>query len=98
MYLVPTMDSTDSQEDLGKMEMKKTEITKKTSWIGSTNFMDSCIRLMSSTLASRQPPIPFPFLSPIFQLSPRQQISVGETLVLSAQLKVDNLRLLKGFQ
>jgi hypothetical protein len=59
------MDPTDYQEDLGKMEMKKTEITKKTSQIGLTNFMDSCIRLTLSILTSCQPLIPFPFLFPI---------------------------------
>jgi hypothetical protein len=52
MYLVPTMDLTDSQEDPGKMEMKKTEMMKETLWIGLTNFMDSCIKLMSSTFTS----------------------------------------------
>jgi hypothetical protein len=35
------MDLTDSQEGPGKMEMMKIEMTKKTSQIGLTNFMDS---------------------------------------------------------
>jgi hypothetical protein len=70
------MDLMDSQEGHSKLEMKKTKMTKKNSQIGLITFMDSCIRLMSSTFAPHQPPIPFPFLSPIFQLSPRQQISV----------------------
>jgi hypothetical protein len=30
MYLVPTMDPMDSQDGLGKMEMMKTEMMKKT--------------------------------------------------------------------
>jgi hypothetical protein len=84
-YLVPTMDPMDSQEDTGKMEIKKTEMMKKTLRIGLTNFMDSCTRLMSLTLTSHQAPIPFPFLFPISQLPPRQQISVRRTLALSAQ-------------
>jgi hypothetical protein len=58
------------------LEIKKTEMTKKTSRIGLTSSMDSFIRLMLSTLAPRQPPIPFPFLSPVSRLSSRQQISV----------------------
>jgi hypothetical protein len=64
----------------GKMEMMKIEMMKKTSRTGLTNFMDSFIRLTSSTFAPCQPPIPFPFLSPVFQHSPKQQISVRRTL------------------
>jgi hypothetical protein len=79
------MDPTDSQEDPSKMEMKKKEIMKKTSQIGLTNFMDSCIRLTSLTFVFHQPAIAFPFLSPIFQLLPRQQISVRRTIALSAR-------------
>jgi hypothetical protein len=74
------MDPTDFQDDPGKLEMKKTEMMKKNSWIGLITFMDSYIKSMSSTFAPHQPPIPFPFLSPIFQLSPRQQISVRRKL------------------
>jgi hypothetical protein len=70
------MDPTDSQDGPGKLEMKKTEMTKKTSWTGLTNFMDSSTKLMSSTFTSQQPPIPLPFLSPVSQHSPKQQISV----------------------
>jgi hypothetical protein len=70
------MDPTDSQDGPGELEMKKTEMMKKTLQTGLTNFMDSFIRLTSSTFASRQPPISFPILSPISQLSSRQQISV----------------------
>jgi hypothetical protein len=70
------MDPMDSQDDPGKLEMKKTKMMKKTLWIALITFMDSYIRLMSSTFTSCQSLIPFPFLSPVFQLSPRQQISV----------------------
>jgi hypothetical protein len=66
-------------------------MTKKTLQIGLTNFMDSCIRLMLSTLTSRQSLIPFFFLSPVFQLSPRQQISVRRTLALSVKGTTKNL-------
>jgi hypothetical protein len=79
--LAPTMDLMDSQDDPGKMEIMKTEMTKKASQTGLTNFMDSYIRLMSSTFAPYQHLIPFPFLSPISQHSPRQQISVRRTLL-----------------
>jgi hypothetical protein len=77
------MDPMDSQEGPSKIEMMNTEMIKKSPWTGLINFMDSCIRLMSSTFAPRQPPIPFPFLSPVSQLSPRQQISVRRTLPCS---------------
>jgi hypothetical protein len=69
MYLVSTIDLTDSQESPGKMEMMKTEMTKKTLWTGLTNFMDSYIRLMSSIFVPTSDSLPF--LSPIFQLLPR---------------------------
>jgi hypothetical protein len=92
--------------------MKKTEMTKKNLWIGLITFMDSYIKSMSLTLTSRQPPIPFPFLFPVFQLSPRQQSeeytsAIGTTdtniddYILtpqSAQAKVDDFHLLKVFQ
>jgi hypothetical protein len=84
MSLVPTMNPMDPQEDPSKLEMKKTEMTKKNSWIGLITFMDSYIKSTLSTFTSRQPLIPFPFLSPIFQLSPTQQISVRRTIALSA--------------
>jgi hypothetical protein len=45
--------------------MMKTEMTKKTSRIGLISSIDSFIRLTSSTLAPCQPPILFPFLSPV---------------------------------
>jgi hypothetical protein len=83
MYLVPTMDPMDSQEGPSKMEIMNTEMTKKSPRTGLINFMDSCIRLMSSIFAPCQPPIPFPFLSPVSQLLPRQQISVRRTLLCS---------------
>jgi hypothetical protein len=70
------MDPMDFQDNPGKLEMMKTEMTKKNSWIGLITFTDSYIRLTSSTFAPHQPLIPFPFLSHIFQLSPKQQISV----------------------
>jgi hypothetical protein len=78
------MDPMDSQEDPSKMEIKKTESMKKNSWIGLITFMDSYIKSTLSTFTPRQPPIPFPFLSPVFQLSPRQQISVRRTIALLA--------------
>jgi hypothetical protein len=85
MSLVPTIDLTDSQEDPGKIEMKKAWMTKKTSQTGLISFMDSYIRLTLRTFTPCKPPIPFSFLSPIFQLLPRQQISVRRTIALSAQ-------------
>jgi hypothetical protein len=80
------MDPTDFQDDPGKLEMKKTVMMKKNSQIGLFTFIDSYIILTSLTFTPHQPPIPFPFLSPIFQLSPRQQISVRRTLVHLAPL------------
>jgi hypothetical protein len=83
MYLALTMDLMDSQDDPGKMEMMKIEMTKKTLQTGLISFMESFIRLTSLTFAPRQPPIPFFFLSPISQHSPRQQISLRRTLLHS---------------
>jgi hypothetical protein len=76
MYLAPTMDPMDFQDNPGKLEMGKTEMTKKNSRIGLITSMDSYIKSTSSTFTPCQPSIPFPFLSPVFQLSPRQQILV----------------------
>jgi hypothetical protein len=78
------MDPMDSQDDPGKIEMMKTEMTKKNLQIGLITFMDSFIRLMSSTFTPHQPLIPFPFLSPVFQLSSKQQILVRRTIVCLA--------------
>jgi hypothetical protein len=108
------MDLTDSQEDLGRMEVKKTEMTKKTSCIGLTNFVDSCIRLMSSTLASCQPPnslfLPFPHISTLTRTTDlseedtsticRIETNINDYILTPqlAQAKADDLCLLKVFQ
>jgi hypothetical protein len=107
------MDLTDSQEGPGKMEMKKMEMTKKTSQIGLTNFMHSCIKLMSLTFTPRQPPIPFLFLSCISTLTQATDFSEEDTSAIgttntniddyilapqSVQAKVNNFHLLKVFQ
>jgi hypothetical protein len=105
------MDPIDFQDSPSKIEMMKTEMTNKTLRTGLTKFMDSYIRLTSLTFTPHQPLIPFPFLSPVFQHLPKQQMEDTTALDTtdsniddytlaprSVQAKVDNSCLLKVFQ
>jgi hypothetical protein len=105
------MDPTDSQEGHGKLEMKKTKMTKKNSQIGLITFMDSCIRLTLSTFAppptSDSLPLPFPCISTLTQATDlsEEETSMTDTDIddyilspRSAQAKVDDSHLLKVFQ